>query len=839
MNLFDNGSISRSGSVGVATPSEIASWQDDPRVVSALEEYLALLKAGRRPTKQEFLDRHSEIASALGECLDGLEFVQSAVPRLPTVGPVGSEEPLPPATRLGDYRIIHEVGRGGMGIVYEADQISLGRRVALKVLPFAAAIDPRQRQRFQLEAQAAAHLHHAHIVPVFAVGFDQGVHYYAMQFIEGRSLAAVIGELRAAQLPEPPDPPARGADSTITVPPVVTPVPEAKSAPASAGPSSMTSASHRSRVFVRMVAQLGAQAAEALDHAHSLGVVHRDIKPSNLLVDPRGELWITDFGLARFQDDPGPTRTGDLIGTLRYMSPEQALGKRVVVDHRTDIYSLGATLYELLTLRPLFDGRDRQELLRQIALEEPIAPRRVNPAIPRDLETILFKAMEKEAPRRYASAQELAEDLRRFLDDKPIQARRPNALEHAAKWARRHRPIVATATVVGLLAILIGSGFILNEKHKTDVALARVQSLVRDGFLLADHLTMRSMQSAAMHIAAGDMTDDDRQIYDLAQRFYDEFAAQSESRQELIDVTAHAYCNAGFVRMVKGQLAEASLKYQQSKTLFDRAISAAPNDMDLRKKYEQLQAFMNILNMDPKTLARNREAAKKTQLRELADKEAESRAVLAITRLEAALLYDESNRGEDAKRLRNQAREEFQAQAASVSPDIKSRMVGALINKASSMTSGTQRKTCAEVLRLALSVDPRASEALNNLAWLLAVRPGVSPHDPKEATQLAKRALEDNERNWYYWNTLGMASYRAGDYTGAAKAIESSMKLHNGGDPNDWLILALIHKARGDLAEAGKLLGKSHEWLKTHPSRDQELLALDREATSQISAESQ
>jgi serine/threonine protein kinase len=186
--------------------------------------------------------------------------------------------------------------------------------------------------------------------------------------------------------------------------------------------SRSTEPSIRSTAYFRTVANLGTQAAEALEHAHQLGVVHRDIKPANLLVDGRGNLWITDFGLAHCQSQAGLTMTGDLVGTLRYMSPEQALAKRLLIDHRTDIYSLGVTLYELLTLEPAFSGRDREELLRQVAFEEPRTPRQRNKAIPRELETIVLKAMEKSPESRYATAQELADDLRRFLEDRPIQA---------------------------------------------------------------------------------------------------------------------------------------------------------------------------------------------------------------------------------------------------------------------------------------------------------------------------------------------------------------------------------------------------------------------------------
>jgi hypothetical protein len=205
--------------------------------------------------------------------------------------------------------------------------------------------------------------------------------------------------------------------------------------------------------FFRTVVRLVLQAAEALEYAHAMGVVHRDIKPANLLVDDRGNLWITDFGLAQFHADAGLTGTGDLLGTLRYMSPEQAAGRRTVIDHRTDVYSLGATLYELLARRPLHDGSDRATLLHQILHEEPRPPRSVDRSIPAELETIILKAVAKEPDERYASARELAGDLRRFLEDRPILARRPSLAEKARKWARRHRAIVASLVVTLLLSV--------------------------------------------------------------------------------------------------------------------------------------------------------------------------------------------------------------------------------------------------------------------------------------------------------------------------------------------------------------------------------------------------
>jgi WD40 repeat protein len=395
----------------------------DPVLDNLLDEFAHKLQAGERVDPETFAQDHPERAHELRRVLPAIQVLAELASAEP--GAAGSGKCCGLGGdladgRLGDFRILREIGRGGMGVVYEAEQLSLGRRVALKVLPLGVALDARQIQRFTNEAQAAAHLHHTHIVPVFAVGHERGVHYYAMQLIEGRTVAALIAELRQQA----------GRPGTATRRP------------------SIGQAAH-----FRTVAGWGMQAAEALAHAHGEGVVHRDIKPANLLLDAVDKLWITDFGLARFRDQAGVTLTGDFVGTLRYMSPEQALALRVLIDHRTDVYSLGVTLYELLTLEPAFPGRDGQELLRQIAFNEPRPARRINPALPAELETILGKATAKNPTERYATAQDLADDLRRFLEDKPIKARPPTLRQRVGKWARRHKSLVVTlaAAFVSLL----------------------------------------------------------------------------------------------------------------------------------------------------------------------------------------------------------------------------------------------------------------------------------------------------------------------------------------------------------------------------------------------------
>jgi WD40 repeat protein/serine/threonine protein kinase len=419
----------------------------DQALALAADELAARLHAGGPFDVEAFLHEHPEHAAELRRLLPALRGLASLEPSArPT--PAGAGPAAATSETLGDFRIVRQIGRGGMGVVYEAEQLSLGRRVALKVLPFAGTLDPRQLQRFRNEAQAAAHLHHTNIVPVFFVGAERGVHFYAMQLIEGQTLADILMGLRASRVREYPAAARPGADASPydpTSPYAPTPVAGALSTDRAAGdPASFAAA-----------ARLALQAAEALEHAHQLGVIHRDVKPGNLMVDSRGHLWVTDFGLAQFQSDARLTLTGDVLGTLRYMSPEQALARRVVVDHRTDIYSLGITLYEVLTLRPAFAGTDRQELLRQIACEEPPPPHKLNPAVPADLETIILKAIAKSPAERYATMQEMADDLRSFLEDRPIRARRPTLGQRAARWARRHKALVHAAVAVLALAVLM------------------------------------------------------------------------------------------------------------------------------------------------------------------------------------------------------------------------------------------------------------------------------------------------------------------------------------------------------------------------------------------------
>jgi serine/threonine protein kinase len=329
------------------------------------------------------------------------------------VGSCGEAPGGAPPEHWGDFRIVREIGRGSMGgIVREAYQGSLNRHVALMFLP-----EHGDLARFRREARAAGRLHQTHIVPVFGVGEHAGRHYYIMQYIAGEGLDAEL-ERRRRTGREP-------------------------AAPASSGSRYLEAA------------RIGVQVAEALAHAHDLGVIHRDIKPSNLLIDEQGTIWVADFGLAKDAVDGGTlTHTGDLLGTLRYLAPERLSGR---CDARADIYGLGATLYELTCGRPAYDQTDRAALLSRLMHHEPPVPRQLDPRVPRDLETIILKAMARDPGDRYQTAAELAGDLRRFVEDRPIRARRAGVWERAARWCRRNPVVTGLLAVVFVLLMAVSA----------------------------------------------------------------------------------------------------------------------------------------------------------------------------------------------------------------------------------------------------------------------------------------------------------------------------------------------------------------------------------------------
>ncbi len=498
---------------------ELTSGADRNPIEVLAEEFVERRRRGECPSFSEYTRKYPDLAEAIADLFPALVVMERVKPRAEGRPASGSPDASsltdlvkPARSQLGDFRILREVARGGMGVVYEAVQESMGRHVALKILPLSGRLSSTELQRFQLEACSAGRLHHGNIVPVYGVGEHEGVHYYAMQFIPGHGMDAIIDDLRrlrgltdgtaalrsegrtlpAASVPSDSmvlahslvagafeeaqldrhatTPVASGAgppaiDQTLTdaglPPPEQTGhvlAPSTQPVTASAGSASIDTSSASlgtESQFYRSVARIGAQVADALAYAHQQGVLHRDIKPSNLLLDVAGRVWVTDFGLAKVEGSDGPTRTGDIVGTVRYMPPERFDGWS---DHRSDVYSAGATLYELLTLEPLFGATRQAELIEKVLHDSPEAPRKLDPKIPRDLETIVLKAIAKEPGDRYATAQALGDDLERFLEDRPILARRSTTVEQCWRWCRRNPWLAGANITAAVLTTVLAIG---------------------------------------------------------------------------------------------------------------------------------------------------------------------------------------------------------------------------------------------------------------------------------------------------------------------------------------------------------------------------------------------
>ncbi|HKI37164.1 MAG TPA: protein kinase [Gemmataceae bacterium] len=447
-----------------------ASSADRNPVEKLAEEFAERYRRGERPSLTDYVQRYPQHADEIRELFPALVAMEQLKPA-PADATGAFEGSTDAGTtraleRLGDYRIVREVGRGGMGVVYEAEQVSLGRHVALKVLPPQTLLNPTYLERFRREAKAAARLHHTNIVPVYGVGEEDGVYFYAMQFIRGEGLDRVLHDLRRLRG-------GKGGDGLLAGTPfeaslahellsgqfaaprttaAATAQEQAAAAPvggAEANSFSALSSGGTEAAFYRSVARVGLQVADALAYAHRQGVVHRDVKPSNLLLDAQGTVWVTDFGLAKAEGADDLTHSGDIVGTLRFMAPERFDGRSLP---QSDVYSLGLTLYELLTLRPAFDDTNKGRLIDKVLHEPPAPPRRLDPRVPRDLETVVLKCLAKDPTERYPTADALAEDLRRFLADRPVRARRASSAERLWRWARRNP---AVASLLGCVALLL------------------------------------------------------------------------------------------------------------------------------------------------------------------------------------------------------------------------------------------------------------------------------------------------------------------------------------------------------------------------------------------------
>ncbi|MFI5459937.1 MAG: WD40 repeat domain-containing serine/threonine-protein kinase [Isosphaerales bacterium] len=458
--------------------ADVETDERERRLNGAIRELIKARESGVEPDRQAWLARYPEFHQELTAYLETDDQVHWLVHTLVPAEPASG-------VRFGPYRIVRMIGKGGMGVVYEVEESGTSRRLALKVLPTCGLPDSENRARFRREAESLTQLDHPNIVPILALHEIGGIPAIVMPLIEGMDLRTIRRQLerarngaassdREARADEPeshvvanPDKPEDQARLDGTSPPW------------------------------RAIAVIGLQAARALAHAHERGILHRDVKPSNLVLDNRGTVLLTDFGLA---DPVGPgqaeiTATGDVVGTLRYLAPERLHGWR---DPRSDIYSLGLTLYELLVARPAFGLVDRGRLLRAIELESPPQPRKSRRDIPKDLETIVLKAIQKEPKDRYPSAHALADDLKRFLEGKPIVARLPGAGDRLARWAGRNvRAVAAAAVVLSLVIVSLSLSLVSVAKaRKQALAAAQLASQEKQKALAAAQLASQEKQKA-------------------------------------------------------------------------------------------------------------------------------------------------------------------------------------------------------------------------------------------------------------------------------------------------------------------------------------------------------
>ncbi|MFG0267632.1 MAG: protein kinase [Rhodopirellula sp. JB055] len=547
-----------------ADPSLLRGLDEEQqsRLTKLLDEYLVALENGESLDADEIVRQNPDLGSVFHAYLEKLRALYGVAAGMqPTLD--APSVPLPANKQLGDFLLHHEIGRGGMGVVYEASQQSLDRRVAIKLLPLASMLDSQQIARFKNEAHAAGLLQHPHIVPIHSVGSHQGVHYYAMQFIDGIALDAWVQERREEKRAE-----------------------ELGDGSGASSGESRTESAERKRDAWKQVVQWGIDIADALHVAHENGVVHRDVKPSNLMLDRVGKIWVTDFGLARCQTEMSLTRSGDVIGTMRYMSPEQARGQSALIDGRADEYSLAVTLYECLTLRYAHSGDDAATILKKIDNEEIVPLRLLRPDLPRDLGTVIAKAMSKNREDRYETAKDFADDLSRVLRDEATIARPPSIADRLTRMASKHRRVALSAALIVTLGLVVSTFYnarLTAAKMVSDQNLLRATQsetrATRSELLARGGIDRLGAQIAELLVDVP-AADSVRRLLLLEMLdYYERFAAEVKDDPTLREDLAMTLAKAGALQSELGDSEQAITELKRSESIYaELAEDAGVND---------------------------------------------------------------------------------------------------------------------------------------------------------------------------------------------------------------------------------------------------------------------
>jgi len=651
-----------------------------------------------------------------------------------------------PRRRLGDFEIRHEIGRGGMGVVYAAEQLSLRRTVALKVLPGSWRLRPAAVQRFQREALTAARLKHPSIVEVHAVGSEEDVHYFAMELVEGAPLDRWIERRKQ----EPPD-----------------------------------------RRSIEKAVRIVAQVADALEHAHRSGVVHRDVKPSNVIVRDDGTPVLTDFGLAREAGLPSITETGEFAGTPDYVSPEQALARRGPVDHRTDVFSLGVTLYECLTLERPFFGETRHEVLDAIRTKEPRDPQKVDPNVPADLATITLKALEKEPSRRYATAGAMADDLRAFLEYRPIAARRASAWAKLRRWTRREpaKAALAAALAAGVPSVALLAGYVVAKRPAVRAAAEQAHREELERRIEAGFLGIGEESSAK----AG---------------------AEFDAALAIEPESVEAIAGAAFARLRWGDPASALqlLARHEASVASEPALQRIRADA-LRAAGRASEADELELRAGPARgpVALFVEGARELFRREGKGRSSNERALELLTRSVVssgrARAVVHFLRAEAAFRTADEA---AARQCAEAIPALWPQSARAWYFAGLSL-AGFEPVASADLFRRALALDPTSAQAYEALGAAL-----MGANDTLAARDVLRRAIELAPQSATAWSNLGLALRATGDPDGSMAAFRRAAEV----DADSYVAQANFGASlldAGDVASAMPHLSRAIELNPANP----------------------